>query len=87
MLASASPSANAAVHHHSKSSALMSQMGQLRSSEDVRRTTALTLEADLAGSRRDVSDVPGRDILAAYSITSSARASTRSDGGRNGELS
>src|SRR5262249_20551074 len=32
--------------------------GQIRPSDDVRRTTALTLEADLAGSRRDVSEVP-----------------------------
>jgi len=32
----------------------MSQMGQIRSSDDVRRTTALTPQADLAGSRHDV---------------------------------
>jgi hypothetical protein len=37
-------------------------IGQLRSSEDVRRMTVLTLEADLAGSRRDVSAVPIGDI-------------------------
>jgi hypothetical protein len=41
---------------------LTAALGQLRSSEDVRRTTALTLEADLAGSRRDVSDVPQAEI-------------------------
>jgi len=29
----------------------MTALGQIRSSDDVRRTTALTLEADLAGSR------------------------------------
>jgi hypothetical protein len=50
--------------HHSKNCALMSQMGQLRSSEVVRRMTALTLEADLAGSRRDVSEVPTAVIAA-----------------------
>jgi len=39
-----------------------SALGQLRSSEDVRRTTDLTLEADLAGSRGDVSEVPAGDL-------------------------
>ena len=43
-------------------------IGQLRSSEDVRRMTVLTLEADLAGSRRGVSEVP----LAAVSNRSKA---------------
>jgi putative tryptophan/tyrosine transport system substrate-binding protein len=32
--------------------------GQIQSSDDVRRMTPLTLEADLAGSRCDVSEVP-----------------------------
>src|SRR5262249_41752098 len=68
---------------------------QLRSSEDVRRMTVLTLEADLAGSRRDVSEVPQPDSCSAvgkahllYSITLGASfgvapipASERSDSG------
>src|SRR5262245_34669010 len=41
----------------------MSAMGQLRSSEDVRRMTALILEADLAGSRCDVSEWDGPAVL------------------------
>jgi len=41
-----------ASHHNGNSSE------RRRNPPDVRRTTALTLEADLAGSRRDVSEVP-----------------------------
>jgi hypothetical protein len=37
-------------------------IGQYRSFDDIRCTTALTLEADLAGSRRDVSEVPLSDM-------------------------
>jgi hypothetical protein len=56
---------------------------QTRSSDDVRRTIALPLEADLTGSRRHVSQVPKAAVsrcsiectrVEFYSITSSARA-------------
>jgi hypothetical protein len=63
---------DAAVQHE------VPEWGQYRSADDVRRTTALTPQADLAGSRHGVRDVPkpavsDRDKRRNYSITSSAR--------------
>jgi hypothetical protein len=58
-----------------------SRSGTSQTSDDVRRTTALTPKAGLPGSRRDVSQVPKAAVSKAarqtiYSITSSARASS-----------
>jgi hypothetical protein len=46
-------------------SAQRSASSPTRSFDDVRRTAALTLEADLPGLRRDVSQVPLTDICSA----------------------
>src|SRR5262249_15572538 len=65
----------------------MTSWGHYRSSDDVRRTTALIPQADLAGSRHDVREMPTSDICTAAkrwrqflslycSISSSALASS-----------